>query len=67
MNDPTTGCVVCTLRHDRQRLLLMCSDGEIRIDLDGVSSTRTKTVIHAPKSVRVLREDIRQEATHDAV
>lgn len=71
MAEPTPqsdiGCVVCTIRHDQQRLLFVCAEGEIRIDLDGVATRRTKAVIHAPKTVRVMRENIAQEAAHDAV
>lgn len=50
------GCVVVTLREDRERLLLSCADGEIAIEVHPVSMGRVKVVIRAPKSVGVRRQ-----------
>lgn len=63
MND--RGCVVMSLRADRDILILRTPDGDVEVHLHAISKQRMKAVVHAPRSVEIRRR--KTEVTNDAV
>ena len=45
-------------RHIGERIIIQASDGEIIIELIEIGSRKAKVGITAPKSVKVLREEL---------
>lgn len=58
------GCVIVTVRADRERLALVTSDGEVAVEITPLSSTRSRVVVRAPLTIRVeRRKNEKPEAT----
>jgi hypothetical protein len=64
-DDPSRrGCVIVTIRADRDQLALLTPDGAVAVEITPLSSTRSRVVVRAPLTIRVeRRKTSKPEAT----
>lgn len=57
MSAPTgkIGCVVVSLRKDRDTVILKTSDGEVVIEVNPLTMSKTRVVVRAPVDIEILR------------